>query len=65
MIEFAIYVKDCNIDLLEQKVLDYKNSKYCYEFAKNVSRANVLKHQDILIWSRNYDLMPFFARDVK
>lgn len=65
IIEFAIYVKDCNIDLLEQKVLDYKNSEYCYEFAKNVPRANVLKHQEIIIWSRNYDLMPCFARDVK
>lgn len=65
IIEFAIYVKDCNIDLLEQKVLDYKSSSYCYEFAKNVPRANALKHQEIITLSNDHRLMYLFARDVK
>ena len=53
------------IELFEKKVLNIKNEKVSYYFAKDVKGADIKAHGQVIIDSKNLNYNYRFARDVK
>ena len=50
---------------LQRTVIDSKNPKICYQFAKNVEHADIKALQKIVIDSKNAQYCESFAKNVK